>query len=80
MPGASRVLVGLDFGEHELRLSVSDDGAGLPDDYEERGHGFANMRADAERLDGRLVVEPRGPDGGASIACVMPLGRRGQEG
>ena len=78
--GARRVLVGLDFGEHELRLSVSDDGVGLPDDYEERGHGFANMRADAERLGGRLVVEPRGPDGGASIACVMPLGRRGQEG
>ena len=41
---------------------------------------FANMRADAERLGGRLVVEPRGPDGGASIACVMPLGRTGQEG
>ena len=78
--GATRVLVGLDFGEHELRLSVSDDGVGLPGDYEARGHGFANMRADAERLGGRLVVEPRGPDGGASVACVMPLGRRGQEG
>ena len=78
--GASRVLVGLDFGEHELRMSVSDDGVGLPGDYEARGHGFANMRADAERLGGRLVVEPRGPDGGASVACVMPLGRRGQEG
>ena len=78
--GASRVLVGLDFGEHELRMSVSDDGAGLPGDYEKRGHGFANMRADAERLGGRLLVESRGPDGGASVACVMPLGRRGQEG
>ena len=77
---ASRVLVGLDFGEHELRMSVSDDGVGLPGDYEERGHGFGNMRADAERLGGRLVVEPRGPGGGASVACVMPLGRRGQEG
>ncbi len=78
--GASRVLVGLDFGEHELRMSVSDDGVGLPGDYEARGHGFANMRADAERLGGRLLVESRGPDGGASVACVMPLGRRGQEG
>ena len=78
--GASRVLVGLDFGEHELRMSVSDDGVGLPADYEERGHGFANMRADAERLGGRLIVEPRGPDGGARVACVMPIGRRGQEG
>ena len=77
---ASRVLVDLDFGRHDLRLSVSDDGVGLPDDYEERSHGFANMRADAGRLGGCLVVEPRGPDGGANVACVMPLGRGGQEG
>ena len=78
--GASRVLVALDFGQDELRLSVSDDGVGLPGDYEERGHGFENMRAYAGRLGGRLIVEPRGPDGGANVACVMPLGRGGQEG
>ena len=76
---AGRVLIGLDFGRDELRLSVSDDGVGLPDDYEERGHGFANMRAYAERLGGRLIVEPRGPDGGASVTCVMPLARGGKE-
>ena len=78
--GASRVLVGFDFGQDELRLAVSDDGVGLPDDYEERGHGFANMLAYAERLGGRLIVEPRGPAGGASVTCVMPLGRGEQEG
>ena len=77
--GASRVLVDLDFRRDELRLSVSDDGVGLPDDYEERGHGFANMRADAERLGGRLVVETRGPTGGASVTCLMPLARDGKE-
>ena len=78
--GASRALVELDFGQDELRPSVSDDGVGLPDNYEERGHGFANMRAHAERLGGRLIVEPRGPVGGASVTCVMPLGRGEQEG
>ncbi|MCY4583486.1 MAG: histidine kinase [Chloroflexi bacterium] len=78
--GASHVLVELDFGRDELRLSVSDDGVGLPHNYEERGHGFANMRAYAERLDGRLIVEPRGPLGGASVTCVMSLGRGQQEG
>ena len=78
--GASRVLVGLDFGRDELRLSVSDDGMGLPDDYEERSHGFANMRACAERLGGRLIVEPRGPDGGASVTCVTPVARGRKEG
>ena len=77
---ASRVLVELDFEQDELRLSVSDDGVGLPVDYEEQGHGFANMRTYAERLGGRLIVEPKGPVGRARITCVMPLGRRVQEG
>ena len=35
--------------------------------YEEQGHGFASMRAYAERLGGRLIVEPTGPVGGASV-------------
>ena len=78
--GAGRVLIELDFGGDELRLSVSDDGAGLPDDYEERGHGFVNMRAYAGRLGGRLIVEPRGAVGGASVTCAMPLDRGEQEG
>ena len=33
-------------------MSVSDDGIGLPDDFEERGHGFRNMSTDAERMGG----------------------------
>ena len=75
--GAGRVLVELDFGEESLRLSVSDDGTGLPEGYAERGHGFANMEANAQRLGGSLAVEPHGPDGGARVTCVMPLGRNG---
>ena len=39
--------VRLEFGEDEMRLSVSDDGIGLPGDYAERGHGFVNMGRDA---------------------------------
>ena len=76
---ASRVVVELDFGKDEVSLSVSDDGVGLPEDYAQRGHGFANMGADAERLGGRLMVEPRGPAGGARVTCVMPLVRNGEE-
>ena len=76
---ASRVLVELDFGEDDLSLSVWDDGIGLPGDYAERGHGFANIRADAERLGGRLEVEPRWTDGGASVTCVAPLARNREE-
>ncbi len=72
---ASRVSIDLEFGGEDIRLSVSDDGIGLPDDYAERGNGFANMSRDAERLGGRLVVEQRGPLGGATVTCVMPTER-----
>ena len=53
---ASEVVIGLDCDGEELRLSVSDDGGGLPEDYEARGHGFRNMRADAGRMGGVLEV------------------------
>ena len=70
---ASRVEVRLEFDNDGLRLSVSDDGVGLPDDYAETGRGFRGMRADAERLGGRLVVETGGPGGGTTVTCEMPL-------
>ena len=75
--GAGRVLVELDFRQGRVSLAVSDDGIGLPEGYAERGHGFANMRANAQRLGGSLAVEPHGPDGGARVTCVIPLGRNG---
>ena len=69
---AGRVVIGLDCVGEELRLSVRDDGAGLPPDYEARGHGFRNMRADAERMGGRLEVESDGNGGGTTVTCVVP--------
>ena len=74
---ASRVSIVLDCSGKGIRLSVSDDGTGLPDDYAERGQGFANMRGDAELLGGRLVVEERGRMGGATVTCVIPSAERG---
>ena len=73
---ASRVSVHLEFGEVDMSLQVSDDGTGLPDDYSERGSGFANMTSAAERLDGRLVVDRRGAMGGATVTSVIPLERK----
>ncbi len=69
---ASRVVIGLDCAGEELRLSVSDDGGGLPEDYEARGHGFRNMRADAGRMGGVLEVESDGDGGGTTVTCVVP--------
>ena len=69
---ANRVAIDLEFAENHSRLSVADDGVGLPDDYAERGNGFANMSRAAERLGGRLAVEQRGAMGGATVTCVVP--------
>ena len=68
---ASEVVIGLDCDGEELRLSVSDDGIGLPEDYEARGHGFRNMRADAGRMGGRLEVQSDGDGGGTIVTCVV---------
>ena len=69
---ASEVVISLDCTGEALRLSVSDDGIGLPEDYEARGHGFRNMRADAERMGGRLEVKSDGDGDGTTVACVVP--------
>ena len=78
--GAGEVVIGFECDGEELRLSVSDDGIGLPDGYETRGHGFRNMRADAERMGGRLEVQSHGEGGGTTVTCVVPCGNlRGAE-
>ena len=69
---AARVEVRLDFEAGGIRLSVSDDGVGLPEDYAERGRGFGGMETEAERMGGRLIVESGGPNGGTAITCFVP--------
>ena len=70
--GATRVTVLLDFQSGSLTMSVEDDGAGLPEDYAERGHGVGNMRADVERLNGAFWMGP-GPQGlGTAVTCSIP--------
>ena len=65
------------FDGEDVRLSVSGDGVGLPLDYAENGHGFTNMSRVAGQLNGRLVVERKGPLGGATVTCVIPPSERG---
>ena len=67
----SRVEVALSFEADRIRLSVSDDGAGLPVDYSERGRGIEGMRAEAERLGGELTIGSEG-GGGTTVSCSVP--------
>ena len=55
-------------------MSVSDDGNGLPEDYADRGHGFRNMRTDAERMGGRLEAGPGESGHGTTVTCVVSYG------
>ena len=70
---ADRVRISLRFGADQLRMSVSDDGVGLPTDYEDRGHGFARMKADAERMGGRLETSAGAEGRGTVVSCTIPL-------
>ena len=72
---AGNVAIELIFAHDVVSLSVSDDGVGLPDDYAERGNGFANMNRLAQRLGGHLVVEQHGAMGGTAVTCVIPWER-----
>ena len=69
---ADRVAIALNFDGDRLRMSVSDDGIGLPDDYADRGHGFRNMRRDVERMGGSLEVGQGESGRGTSVVCVVP--------
>ena len=69
---ADHVRVCLDFEDTTLRMSISDNGDGLPIDYETRGKGFKNMRKDAERVGGKLMVESSVADGGTTVTCIAP--------
>ena len=68
----SRVEVALSFGADRIRLSVSDDGTGLPRDYAERGRGIEGMRAEAARMGGDLAIESSEGGGGTTVTCSVP--------
>ena len=69
---AGKVTIALSFEGDRLRMSVSDEGIGLPDDYTDRGHGFRNMRADVERMGGSLEAGGGESGLGTTLTCVVP--------
>lgn len=78
---AASIAVLLIWGRRSLRLSVCDDGVGMPADIlahgERPGHfGLRGMRERAERIGGRLVVISRGnggrSGGGTEVGLIVP--------
>ena len=69
---AGKVTIALNFEDGGLQMSVADDGIGLPAEYEERGHGFRNMRSDAQRMGGRLETSAGTKGHGTVVSCTIP--------
>ena len=68
------MILSLEFRTESLRMSVVDDGIGLPEGFADKGHGFRNMRANAERMGGRLDAGKGASGRGTTVTCVVPYG------
>ncbi len=73
--GAKVVTVRLDVGPSSLRLSVSDDGRGVPPADQRRGDGLGLriMEFRARMIHARFRIERR-KSGGTRVSCRVPLG------
>jgi signal transduction histidine kinase len=60
--------------EGELKVSVQDDGCGLPATTERRSGGLSNMRARVQTLGGQLDISSD-PAAGTRLSSVLPLRR-----
>ncbi len=69
----SRVEVTLSTKSGKTRLSVADDGIGLPEDVEERGGGLGlrTMQYRAQTIGATLSITPR-RGGGTQVCCELP--------
>ncbi|NUT11589.1 MAG: sensor histidine kinase, partial [Nonomuraea sp.] len=68
---ATSVLVTLRREDDALRVSVADDGTGLPDEPSP-GVGLTSMRERAAEIGGTCVIGPR-EGGGTEVVAVLPF-------
>jgi len=69
---ASRVHVGLEVADHRLRLTVADDGIGLPTESSPASRGLTNMAERAKLLGGSFTIAP-GAESGTEMSFEVPL-------
>ena len=65
-----RLRVILQFEEHHISLTVSDDGSGFEASRSAAGFGLAGMRERVDRLGGRLVLRSAPGDGTAVVVAL----------
>jgi signal transduction histidine kinase len=71
---AKSVRIGLEADEASVRLTLADDGIGVPEPAEAAGRlGLRSMRERAQALGGRLCLFPT-PTGGTTVEAVLPAG------
>ena len=74
---AQHVIVGLHCDDHQVRLTVADDGKGLDPaslaGTGQRGWGIANMRARAELIGGQFTIDSE-PGKGVRLTVTAPYG------
>jgi signal transduction histidine kinase len=71
----SRASVCVAVDETSCRLTLADNGIGIPDAAKAAGsgHGLANLRRRAEKLRGSFTIEDN-PGGGTVLTWIVPLG------
>ncbi len=72
---ATEVRLSLLTAENTLRLTVEDNGKGIPASPSDNGHdGLANMKERVEKLGGNLVIAPAS-GGGTRLGFAVPLAK-----
>ena len=69
---ATQAWVKISLRDHQIAMTVSDDGSGLPDDRPDGRFGLRGLAERARVLKGTFDMINR-PDGGAEIEFTMPL-------
>jgi signal transduction histidine kinase len=72
---AARATVEVLEGDHDVRVTVRDDGSGFDPTAAASGFGLAGMRERTELLKGEISVESA-PGEGTTVRVVLPVTRR----
>jgi two-component system sensor kinase FixL len=77
---ASRITIRLETDEEGgLRLTIEDDGKGLPLTRPSEGLGLRLMKLRAETVGAKLQIENVDEDGGTRVECTLPVGAVARE-